>query len=703
MFLLLTIFSFSMPPHPKLLDVIRKNHLKIPVLSLNEGEIKELKLEDNVLKSEKYLNGTIHAVMLLVDFPDNQHQVEKSFFEDLANSIGLNWPVKYPGNTNSGSIKEYYLWVSKGQMNLIIDVYGWFTAPHDYSYYVNNYYGLGSYPRNVQKLVEDVIEIADNDIDFSKYDNDKDGYIDLLLIVHAGSGAEFSGNKNDIWSHKSVISELTIDGVYAKDYAIEPEYWERPGDMTIGVYCHEIGHLLGLPDLYDTDSYGLGSWSLMAYGSWNGEDKMGGSPSGLDAWSKLQTGWYNANVFSENKKDVLLKNIMNDGDLIVLLRNDNDNSKEYFLLENRQLEGFDFYLPGRGLLIYHVDENKLTNSHQWYPGLNPEFHYMVALEQADGNFELEKKINSGDSSDPFPGDSYKTEFTPFTLPSSNYYLDYSGIFIENITEFSDNVYFDIVFNNKPLQPFAPIPKNLETGIPTNVTLRWDCSDPDDDTLKYKIYFGTDYENLQLIESDYEQKNYSLNNLNYNTQYYWKIVADDQKGGITEGPVWSFQTIALINDLQIIALNVPDHLLSGKLNTIEFQIISDQDVSFHIESDSTFTYEFDTMEKILSVYLKPSNEITTLRITVEDSFGNFKSYYKNFGVFSLISQNSFINNKKLITVVEHGFDEPPASIFLKQRQGVYYAFIQQDIILFGEYLFDFDDEIVELISKRGVNP
>ncbi|MDN5337081.1 MAG: immune inhibitor [Thermotogaceae bacterium] len=693
-----------MPPHPKLLDAVNKGLLNIPALSLSKGEIKELKLENNTLKSEKYLSGTIHAVMLLVDFPDNQHQVEESFFEDLANSIGLNWSSKYPGNTNSGSIREYYLWASKGKMNLIIDVYGWFTAPNNYSYYVNNYYGLGSYPQNAQKLVEDIVEIADNSIDFSKYDNDKDGYIDLLLVVHAGPGAEFTGKTTDIWSHRSAISGLMVDGVHARDYTMEPEYWIEPGDMTIGVYCHEIGHILGLPDLYDTDSYGLGNWSLMSYGCWNGENGMGGSPSGLDAWSKLQTGWYSVHAFSENKKDLLLKNVMNGGDIVALIRNGTD-PKEYFLLENRQLKDFDFYLPGKGLLIYHVDENKFTNSQQWYPGLNPDFHYMVALEQADGNFDLEKKINPGDSSDPFPGDTYKTGFTPFTLPSSDYYLNYSGIFVENISKFNDDIYLDIVFNHYPLQPFSPIPEDSVTNVSTNITLKWNCSDPDNDALKYKIYFGTDYKNLQLIESDYELKSYPLNNLNYDTQYYWKIVADDQKGGITEGPVWSFKTMPtpLTNDLHIIALNVPDYLLFGESNVLEFQIISDQDFIFHIDCDATFTYEFDTVEKILFIHLEPSNKTITLEITVEDSLGNFESYYKSFGIFSLISQRSLINNKKLLTIIEYGFDEPPASAFIKQREGVYYTFVQQDIILFEEYLFDFDNGTIESISERGAVP
>jgi len=712
--LLVLLFSptvvSSMPPHPKLLDKIAKGVLQVPQHAFSAGETKDLKIVfDTVLKrdvlrvQEKGLTGTIRAVMLLVDFSDNPHQVEKSFFEDLANSIGLNWTAKYSGSTNRGSIKEYYSWISRGKINLVMDIYGWFRAPNDYSYYVNDNYGLGNYPENAQKLVEDAIEVADPYVDFSKYDNDKDGYIDMLLVVHAGPGAEFTGRMTDIWSHEWSIFPKSVDGVYAKSYAMEPELWKEPNDMTIGVYCHEMGHVLGLPDLYDKDksSYGLGKWSLMAYGAWNGENQMGGSPAGFDAWCKLQTGWYNAEILNEGQINELLPPVMKEGNLIAIYKDDFGNSKEYFLMENRQLEGFDSYLPESGLLIYHIDENKYDNTEEWYPGLDPSGHYMVALEQSDGNFDLEKKNNLGDSYDPFPGVENKTAFTPLTSPSSNYYQDYSGILVRNIEEIGDDINIDLSFNDKPIEPFSPSPSDLENDVPTSVTLSWKCDDPDGDILKYDIYFGVDSENLPLIESNYASSSYHIDDLNYDTQYYWKIIANDGKGGISSSPIWSFTTISSPQSISMKEVKVPNHLIYGNSNLLKFQIFSDQlPVNIDVNCDSTVTHAFDEEHGILSVYVEPLKGPTTLNITVQDSIGHKKCYSKTFEVFSLISQKSLVSSKVLITVVEYGFDEKPNSQIKKQREGVYYMFAQDDVILFDEYLFNPSDETIEPLSSRG---
>ena len=111
------------------------------------------------------------------------------------------------------------------------------------------------------------------------------------MIIHSGPGAEFTGNVNDIWSHKWGITPQSRDGVLISSYAIMPEYWSTPGDITIGVFAHELGHVFGLPDLYDRDgsSRGVGRWSLMATGAWNGS--LGNSPAHLDAWCKVQLGF----------------------------------------------------------------------------------------------------------------------------------------------------------------------------------------------------------------------------------------------------------------------------------------------------------------------------------------------------------------------------------------------------------------------------
>ena len=128
------------------------------------------------------------------------------------------------------SSHDYYKKVSYGNLDIVTvnlpSTVGWVTAPQTYSYYVNGQNGIGSYPHNSQKLVEDIVNLVNPSIDFSQYDNDGDGYVDALFIIHSGSGAEYTGNNNDIWSHAWTTSTPQIlDGVKVYHYSIEPEYW----------------------------------------------------------------------------------------------------------------------------------------------------------------------------------------------------------------------------------------------------------------------------------------------------------------------------------------------------------------------------------------------------------------------------------------------------------------------------------------------
>ena len=298
-------------------------------------------------------------------------------------------------------MRDYYRQVSYGNLDIVTanlpSSIGWVTAPQSYSYYVNGQNGFGAYPQNAQNLVEDAVNAVAGVVDFSKYDYD--GYADALFIAHAGPGAEFTGVNNDIWSHSwSTFSPLLHNGVYVYRYAMVPEYWQTPGDMTCGVYCHELGHsLFGLPDLYDVsyNSEGLGNWSLMASGSWNGPSDLGGSHAFPDAWSRYQMGFTSVNVIDSN---VMAQHISNaeSSPAVYRLWTNGSIGPEYFLVENREQVGYDSYLPGSGLCIYHVDESQTGNWNVWYPGHTTYGNYLVALEQADGNYDLERYVNRGD-------------------------------------------------------------------------------------------------------------------------------------------------------------------------------------------------------------------------------------------------------------------------------------------------------------------
>lgn len=382
----------------------------------------------------------LRAIVILADFVDNQADTvhyPPSYFEDLLFSRGTR-----PG----GSLRDYYLENSHGMLDVTGSATRWLRMPHEYSFYVAGKRGFGYYPMNAQGLALDAVTAADYEVNYSNFDNDgpdgvpdsgdDDGYVDALFIVHAGPGYESTLDTNDIHSHKwALFYEQTLDGVKLFPYAMEPE------NGLLGVYCHEFGHCLNLVDLYDTDmsSMGLGGWSLMATGSWN---QLGLKPGHLDAWSKVRAGFVTPTVLTQNATGVFLPPAEVDPVAYRLWKSDTITT-EYFMVERREKIGFDGSLPAGGLLIYHVDETRPNN--------DDPYHYKVALEQADGNWQLENRINGGDAGDPFPGTSGKTTFGFETIPGS---ISYSGrdsyVRVFDIEQFGDGTYANMWVTQGPL-------------------------------------------------------------------------------------------------------------------------------------------------------------------------------------------------------------------------------------------------------------
>jgi hypothetical protein len=162
----------------------------------------------------------------------------------------------------------------------------------------------------------------------------------------------------------------------------------------------------------------------MAAGSWLGPGYNGSRPSEPDAWSRVELGFKTASNVTSNSDNVGIASIESGGP-IYRLWNSGTIGSEYFLVENRQQTGYGAYLPGSGLLIWHIDETQLSgwtvNDNEWYPGHTSSGNYAVALEQADGLYELEQLINSGNGGDPFPGTTANTAFSALTSPNSNNY------------------------------------------------------------------------------------------------------------------------------------------------------------------------------------------------------------------------------------------------------------------------------------------
>ncbi|MEW5923869.1 MAG: M6 family metalloprotease domain-containing protein [Candidatus Zixiibacteriota bacterium] len=463
----------AMPPNPETLQQHLDQGKPLPYYLENRPEL----LDRGIDTPSKFfptaksnVTGSFKALAILIKFSDKPESVVPAEFDTL---LFVN---------RQGTVRHYYNEVSGNQLDIVTvnlpSSVGWTMAPQTYDYYCNDQNGTGEYPQNSQKLCEDVTALVNPVVNFSDYDNDGDNYVDAVILIHTGPGAEFTHTSTDIWSHKwSVWPPKLLDGVYVFDYSIQPEYWSIPGDITCGVFCHELGHVFGLPDLYDTDysSRGVGKWSLMSYGSWCGPTGLGDYPSWLDAWSRIYLGFESAVNVSSNINGAAIESVESGGN-IYRLWSSGAMGNEYFLVENRQKTGYDTYLPGSGLLIWHVDATVLStinpNDDEWYPGYTSSGHYGVALEQADGQFHQEKYINSGDTGDPFPGTSAKTTFSPMSTPNS---LSYAG---ENTYVVVDNISSSSSVMTADLQ----------------VSFASDVEETNDDILPDKIRIGQNYPN-----------------------------------------------------------------------------------------------------------------------------------------------------------------------------------------------------------------
>jgi len=348
--------------------------------------------------------GTLRLLVLLVDFSDNQGSRSQQDFKDMLFSRAA-----YP----TGSMRDYYKENSYSQLDIDGDVIGWIRLPQTYSYYVNGSNGMGAYPQNAQETVEDALNLAvQQGVDFRQFDSDGDNYIDGLFVIHAGGGAEAQPDPAKrtamIWSHQwNIRQPFVSNGKTAYAYLTVPE------DGRVGVFCHEFGHMLGLPDLYDTSykSEGVGAWCVMGGGSWN---DGGLTPAHFCAWSKARLGWIQPQIVN-GAQSLSLNAIEQDRQAIYRLWTNGQTGDEYFLLENRELTGFDAKLPGAGLLIWHIDDARQDNT-------NPK-DYWVGLEEADGNLDLENNNNRGDDGDPYPGRSNSQLFDDTSNPKS---IDHGG-------------------------------------------------------------------------------------------------------------------------------------------------------------------------------------------------------------------------------------------------------------------------------------
>lgn len=383
-----------------------------------------------------------------------------------------------------GTISAYYDEVSGGRLRLGGMVTPWVRALDLTRSDVTRGDGALSSARigegGIGNFVHDVVlEAIDAQpgLDWGRFDNDgpdgipnsgdDDGFVDAVAIVHATNGAECDRNLSKIWSHKWSLSEALVDAdgqgvtietpspsasggsIRIDDYSVQPVLSCDGQELNeIGVFTHEIGHMFGLPDLYDVRGMhaGVGTWDLMATGAWGCDDASPASPCHMGAWSKAMLGWVDV-VTLDPGVDYgtrSLPPVQTDG--TVYRVDAQDGSGEYFLLENRQPIGFDNLLrDGGGLMVWQVDPVRV--SARWGANrVNGSDQPGVRLREADGQGDLLRAGGGrGDGGDPFPGTTGNTVFHAGSTPPADSYLGTpTGLTVQAIRRAGANMEMDVL-------------------------------------------------------------------------------------------------------------------------------------------------------------------------------------------------------------------------------------------------------------------
>ena len=310
--------------------------------------------------------GNKKAIILLVNFKNQKFNSNhnNALYQRIANEAGFS-----EGNFK-GSMADYFKAQSRDKFTLDFDVVGPLTVSKQASYYGSN--DSNDQDMHPAEMICEAVELAKEEVsDWTPYDWDGDGYVDQVYVVYAGQGEADGGASSTIWPHAYDLYSAKAYGdgtgpvevgnnLYVNSYACGSELDGDSGISGIGVMCHEYSHCLGYPDFYDIDygeknngvpGPGMGSWDLMDQGSYNGN---GFQPAGYTSYERWFAGWEEPIELKDEDVEVRnMKSLQNGGEFYIIYNDKNAN--EYYMLENRQLDGWDASLPSAGMLILHCD------------------------------------------------------------------------------------------------------------------------------------------------------------------------------------------------------------------------------------------------------------------------------------------------------------------------------------------------------------
>ena len=353
------------------------------------------------------LTGTPRSVAILVNFQDVQFRYTRQDFDNLLNQSG------YSQNGATGSCRDYFIASSDSLFQPYFDVYGPYTVSKNMAYYGAED-GDDHDTDPGMAFIEAAQLAAADGVDFTQYDTDNDGLIDNVFFYYAGNNQAEGASANTIWPHASNLSwrDIHLNGKLLASYACTSELRGQSSQTmcAIGTFCHEFGHVLGLPDFYDTSyrQYTVGDWDIMCSGSYNNNSC---TPPSYSSYERFYLGWLTP-VQLEEANHYYLQPLAETNTAYLIadrhhnLSGTNPSPSEFFLLENRQHTGWDepyASLPGTGMVVWHIDYvASIWSSNTPNNGTPLRMH----LEEAGGHGSYSS------SADPYPGARNITVFTP---------------------------------------------------------------------------------------------------------------------------------------------------------------------------------------------------------------------------------------------------------------------------------------------------
>ena len=356
--------------------------------------------------------GGKNFLVLLIEFSDVKFKHTQEEFYNLLNAEGYN---------GTGSVRDYYLDQSKGQLDPHWDVFGPITVSGKMATYGKND-DKGS-DVNPDGLLAEACKLWDDQIDFSKYDNDGDGYVDNVYFFYAGYSEAQGASANTIWPHAWALYgtsyQRVFDGVTVYSYACGSELMGTSGTKMdgIGTFCHEFGHVLGLPDFYDTDyttngssQYTPDAFSLMDSGCYNNDSC---SPPNLGVVEQDMLDWMTLPEPISTEGSYTISPVYEQSCAVV----PTGTAGETFVMEYRDGTGWDSYIKysssvAKGLVVYQVDKSKTkvggyTAKSLWDNGYNINSYSSHPCYRI-----IPAKTGSNYSKWPFAGSSGVAKYTP---------------------------------------------------------------------------------------------------------------------------------------------------------------------------------------------------------------------------------------------------------------------------------------------------